>query len=202
MQILVCFYSLYGHVYQLAREIEKGANGAGAKVKLRFVEETLPEEVLLKMGAAPAEKRGANLPVVTLDDMIDSAGIIFGSPTRFGGMCAQMRTLLDRCGGLWAKNALQGKVGSAFTSTATQHGGQETTIFSFHTFMLHQGMLIGGAPFSCPALSNTAEVSGGTPYGASTITGSDGSREVSENERIIARHQGEFIAKIAKKLAV
>ena len=201
MQILICFYSLYGHVYELAREIEKGANEAGATVKLRFVQETLPEDVLLKMGAAPAEKRGAHLPLVSPDDLVDSAGIIFGSPTRFGGMCAQMRTFLDKCGGVWAKNALEGKVGSAFTSTATQHGGQETTIFSFHTFMLHQGMLIGGAPFSCPALSNISEVSGGTPYGASAITGSDGSRQVSENERIIARYQGAFITKIAKKLA-
>ena len=201
MQILICFYSLYGHVYELAKEIEKGAKNAGATVKLRFVQETLPDDVLIKIGALPAEKRGAHLPIATPEDMVESAGIIFGSPTRFGGMCAQMRTLLDKCGGIWAKSALEGKVGSAFTSTATQHGGQESTIFSFHTFMLHQGMLIAGAPFSCPALSNIAEVSGGTPYGASAITGSDGSRQVSENERIIARYQGEFIAKIAQKLA-
>ncbi len=201
MQILICYYSLYGHVYELAREIEKGVVQAGATPKLCVVQETLPDNVLAKMGAAPAEKRGAHLPVATPEDLVNSAGIIFGSPTRFGGMCAQMRAFLDKCGGLWASNALEGKIGSVFTSSATQHGGQEITIFSFHAFMLHLGMLIGGAPFSCPALSNVLEMSGGTPYGASTIAGPDGSRQVSENERIIARHQGAFITKMAQKLA-
>lgn len=201
MHVLICFYSLYGQVHNLAKEIAKGVEAAGAVPMLRFVQETLPADVLQKMGAASAEARGANLPVATPDDLAACGAAIFGSPTRFGGMCAQMRTFLDRTGGLWAKNSLQGKVGSAFTSSNTQHGGQEITLFSFHSFMLHHGMLIAGAPFSNPALSSVSDISGGTPYGASTIAGPQGERSVTANEADIARWQGEFVASVALKLA-
>ena len=201
MQILIPFYSLYGHVYELAQAVGQGVEKAGASPKLMFVQETFSPEVLEKMGAAPAEARGAHLPNPTPDDMVASGGIIFGTPTRFGGMVAQMRAFLDRTGGIWAKQALSGKVGAAFTSSATQHGGQESTHFSFHTFMLHHGMVIGGAGFSYPGLFDITEVNGGTPYGSATIVGSDGSRRPSDGELGLARHQGEYIAKLAIKLA-
>ncbi len=201
MKTLICFYSLYGHIYTLAQAIAEGVSAAGGTPILKTVAETLPPEVLKAMNAAPAEARGAHLPVATVEDLVEADAIIFGSPTRFGCMCGQMRAFLDRTGGLWAKGSLVGKLGSAFTSTATQHGGQETTIFSFHTFMLHHGMLIGGAPFTHPALSDISAMSGGSPYGAGTIAGGDGSRRPSENELTIARWQGEFIAAQAIKLS-
>lgn len=201
MQILIPFYSLYGHVYELAKAIGEGVEKAGASPKLMFVQETLSPEVLEKMGAAPAEARGANLPAPTTDDMVASAGIIFGTPTRFGGMVAQMRAFLDRTGGIWVQQALAGKVGGVFTSSSTQHGGQETTHFAFHTFMLHHGMLISGAGFSYPGLFDMNEIHGGTPYGASTVAGADGSRRPTANELGLARFQGESIARAAIKLA-
>ncbi len=200
MKTLICFYSLYGHVYTLAKAVAEGVDQAGGNPVLKTVQETLPSEVLTAMNAAPDEARGARLPVASIDDLVEADAIIFGTPTRFGGMCAQMRAFLDRTGGLWAKGSLVGKVGSAFTSSATQHGGQETTIFNFHTFMLHHGMLIGGAPFTYPGLSDISAMSGGSPYGAGTIAGSDASRVVSENELGIARHQGKFIAEMTKRL--
>lgn len=201
MQILIPFYSLYGHVYELAKEMGKGVEAAGATPVLKFVQETLPDEVLVKMGALPAEERGAHLPSPTPDDMVASAAIIFGTPTRFGGMAAQMRAFLDHTGGIWAKQALSGKIGSVFTSSNTQHGGQEITHFSFHAYMLHHGMLIGGAGFSYPELFDISVVNGGSPYGAGTIAGPDGKRKPSESELGLARYQGKYIAELAIKLA-
>lgn len=201
MQVLICYYSLYGHVYKLARALAEGVSEAGATPLLRRVAETLPDDVLAKMHASPPEVRGADQPVVQLDDLVNSAGIIFGSPTRFGGMCGQMRAFLDQTGGLWANRKLVGKVASAFTSTNTQHGGHELTIFSFHTFMLHHGMLIAGIPFDSKGLNVSSEVCGGTPYGAGAIAASDGTRQPTELELQVARDQGRFVAGCAIKMA-
>jgi NAD(P)H dehydrogenase (quinone) len=152
-----------------------------------------------------ARKAGAKLdqaaPIATVDELPNYDAIIFGTPTRFGNMCAQMRNFLDQTGGLWLKGMLIGKVGSVFTSTATQHGGQETTITSFHTTLLHQGMISVGVPYSCPEIMNMSEISGGSPYGASTLAGVDGSRQPSENELKIARFQGNHVAEVTKKQA-
>ena len=201
MQILIPFYSLYGHVYELAQAVAEGVEKAGGTPKLAFVKETFTPDILEKMGATAPEARGAHLAAPSPDDMVASAGIIFGTPTRFGGMVAQMRAFLDRTGSIWASQALAGKVGGVFTSSATQHGGQETTHFAFHTFMLHHGMLIAGNGFSYPGLFDLSEVSGGSPYGSGTLAGGDGSRRPSENELGLARFQGESITRIALKLA-
>ena len=201
MQILIPFYSLYGHVYELAQAVAEGVEKAGGRPKLAFVQETFSPDILEKMHAPAPEARGAHLPAPTPDDMVASAGIIFGTPTRFGGMVAQMRAFLDRTGGIWAKQALSGKVGGVFTSTSTQHGGQETTHFAFHTFMLHHGMLIAGTGFSYPSLFDVGTVHGGTPYGAGTLAGGDGSRRPSKEELGLARYQGEYITGFALKLA-
>jgi NAD(P)H dehydrogenase (quinone) len=156
--------------------------------------------VLEKSGAKAARAAFAHVPVATLDSLAEPHAIIFGTPTRFGNMCAQMRNLLDQTGGLWAKGTLIGKIGSVFASTASQHGGQETTITSFHTTLLHQGMIIVGVPYSESGLTNMADISGGTPYGATTLAGADGSRQPSPNELKIARYQGRHVAEIASKL--
>lgn len=179
----------------------EGVKSAGGTPVLRTVSETLSAELLQKLGALPPAERGADLPIATLDDLTDAGAIIFGSPTRFGCMCAQIRAFLDSTGGLWAKGALAGKVGSSFTSTATQHGGQETTQLSFATFFLHHSMLVAGAPYTYEGLHITSGLSGGAPYGAGTIAGNDGSRPTSENELNIARRQGEFVTRFALKLA-
>ncbi|MBQ4133724.1 MAG: NAD(P)H:quinone oxidoreductase [Desulfovibrionaceae bacterium] len=200
MQILIPFYSLYGHTYALARAVASGVEKAGGVPKLRFAEETLPPEVLEKMNAPAPEIRGAQLPSPTPDEMAASAGIIFGCPTRFGGMPAQMRAFLDRCGGLWVTRALSGKVGGSFVSTNTQHGGQETTHFAFHTFMLHHDMLISGAGFSHPSLSDIKEVNGGSPYGAGVIAREGVMPAACELEQ--AAMLGEKITCIAFKLAL
>lgn len=202
MKVAVVFYSTYGHVYQLAQAIADGASGVdGADANLYQVAETLPDEVLKKMGALEARKAFADVPEATTDVLAEADAVVFGTPTRFGNMAAQMRTFLDSTGGLWKKGALVGKVGSVFASTATQHGGQETTITSFHTTLLHHGMVVVGVPYSCPELSEMGEITGGTPYGATTLAKDDGSRQPSENELAIARFQGRHVAEIAKKLA-
>jgi NAD(P)H dehydrogenase (quinone) len=164
------------------------------------VPELMPEDVLEKNGAKAARAAFSNVPVAKVEQLVEADAIIFGTPTRFGNMAAQMRNFLDQTGGLWAKGALIGKVGSVFTSTATQHGGQETTITSFHTTLLHHGMIVVGVPYSEPRLSEMKEVTGGTPYGASTLAGPDGSRQPSANELAIAQFQGKHVATIASQL--
>lgn len=201
MEVQVIFYSLYGHVFRLAEAIAEGvAQQEGAQVKIFQVTETLSEEVLAKMGATEAKKAFAHIPMATPQGLAEAHAIIFGTPTRFGMMAAQMRAFLDATGGLWREGALIGKVGSVFISTATQHGGQEATILSFHTTLLHQGMIIVGVPYSETRLMTIDEVSGGSPYGASTIAGPDGSRLPTENELAIARFQGRHVAEIATRL--
>jgi len=201
VKVNVIFHSLYGYVYRMAEAVAEGAREvAGVEVNVYQVPETLPGEVLAKMGAVEAKKAFAHVPEATLDHLAEAHPVIFGTPTRFGMMSAQMRAFLDRTGQLWAQGALIGRVGSVFTSTATQHGGQEATILSFHTTLLHHGMIIVGVPYSVPELSFMEELSGGGPYGASTIVAPDESRFPSENELAIARAQGKQVAEIAKRL--
>ena len=199
-KVQVIFYSMYGHVYKMAKAIAEGAKQAGADVSLYQVPELAPDAVLEKMGAKAARAAFAEVPIATVDQMADADAIIFGTPTRFGNMAAQMRNFLDQTGPLWQKGALVGKVGSVFASTGTQHGGQETTITSFHSTLLHHGMIIVGVPYSEPGLMYMDNISGGTPYGATTLAGVDGSRQPNENELKIARHQGKHVAEIAEKL--
>ena len=202
MKVLVVYYSMYGHVYQLAKSIAAGAASIeGANVEIRRVPETLPREVLEKMGALKTLEAQKDVPVCTVSELESADAIIFGTPTRFGNMCGQMRQFLDATGGLWARGALVGKIGSVFTSSGTQHGGQESTILSFHLTLLHQGMVVAGLPYAFQGQTRIDEVTGGSPYGASTIAGPDGSRNPTENELAGARFQGEYIAKLAKKLA-
>ena len=202
MKVLVVFYSMYGHIYKMAQAIAEGAKEVpGAEVMLRRVPETLSDEVLGKMGALEAQKSMANIPVCKVDELAGADAIIFGSPTRFGNMCGQMRQFLDATGQLWAKGALVGKVGSVFTSSGTQHGGQESTILTFHITLLHQGMVIVGLPYAFAGQTRMDEITGGSPYGASTIVGGKGERMPSENELAAARYQGKHAATIAAKLA-
>src|SRR5690554_1964549 len=172
-RILVLYYSSYGHIETMAQAIAEGVREAGAEVDLRRVPELVPEEVARQSGF----KLDQDAPIARVEDLPGYDGIIFGTPTRFGNMAAQMRNFLDQTGGLWAEGKLAGKAGSVFTSTGSQHGGQETTLTSFHTTLLHHGMIIVGVPYSVPQLTAMDEVSGGTPYGATTIAGSDGSRQ-------------------------
>lgn len=200
-KVYIVFYSMYGHVYQMAEAVAEGARGVKqTEVSLYQVPELMTGQQLEESGAKAARDSFAHIPVIEPDRLAEADAIIFGAPTRFGNMCAQMRNFLDQTGPLWMKGALVGKVGSVFTSTGTQHGGQETTIQSFHTTLLHHGMIIVGVPYSEPRLMNMTEISGGTPYGASTLAGPDGSRQPSENELAIARFQGEHAAGIARKL--
>ncbi len=202
MKVLIVYYSMYGHIHRMAEAMAEGARMVkGADVSMRRVPETLTEEVLGKMGALEAQKGLAHVPVCTVDELAAADAIIFGTPTRFGNMCGQMRQLLDATGGLWAKGALVGKVGSVFTSSATQHGGQETTILTFLTNLLHQGMVVVGLPYSFEGQMRIDEITGGSPYGASTIAGTRGERMPSENELNAARFQGKHVAEIAAKLA-
>lgn len=202
MKVSVIFYSMYGHIYRMAEAVAEGAKSVkGAEVKLLQVPETLPAEVIEKMGAVEAKKAFADVPTATIDDLSGADAVIFGTPTRFGNMCAQMRAFLDATGGLWAKGSLIGKAGSVFTSSNTQHGGQETTIVSFHMTLLHHGMVIVGMPYSEKRQMTLDEITGGSPYGASTIAGPDGSRMPSENELAMARFQGAHVAAIAAKLS-
>lgn len=195
-KILVLYYSTWGHLETMAEAVAAGAKEAGAEVVVKRVPETMPAETLSAIHA----KTDQAAPVATPGELADYDAIIFGTPTRFGNMCGQMRNFLDQTGGLWAKGALIGKVGSVFISTGTQHGGQETTITSFHTTLFHHGMVVVGVPYSNPELTNMNEITGGTPYGASTLAGSDGSRKPSANELAIARAQGKHVATIAAKL--
>ena len=202
MKVKIVFYSMYGHIYRMAEAESEGAREVGgADVELFQVSELVPDDVLEKSGAKKAREAFAHIPVARPDDLADADAIIFGAPTRFGNMCAQMRNFLDQTGGLWAQNALVGKVGSVFTSTATQHGGQETTITSFHTTLLHQGMVIVGLPYSFQGQMRIDEITGGSPYGASTITGGQGERMPSKNELEAARFQGKHVATITAKLS-
>jgi NAD(P)H:quinone oxidoreductase type IV len=202
MKIQIIFYSMYGHIHEMAEAVAEGAREVeGAEVTLYQVAELVPEAALERTGAKAARQAFAHIPEAVPDQMAEADAIIFGTPTRFGNMCAQMRNFLDRTGQLWANGALVGKIGSVFTSTATQHGGQETTITSFHTTLLHHGMIIVGVPYTEVRLLNMSEITGGSPYGASTLAGSDGSRRPTENELAIARAQGRRVAEIAGKLA-
>ena len=200
-RIQVIFYSMYGHVHKMAEAIAAGAREVpGNAVSLYQVPELMPDDVLEKSGAKAARAAFSHIPTIKVEQLADADAIIFGTGTRFGNMTAQMRNFLDQTGGLWMKGALVGKVGSVFTSTASQHGGQETTITSFHSTLLHHGMMVVGVPYSEQRLLNMEEISGGTPYGASTITKGDGSRMPSENELAIARFQGKHVAEIAAAL--
>lgn len=200
-KVQVIFYSMYGHIHRMAEAVAEGARSAGdVEVTLLQVPELMPDDVLEKSGAKAARAAFAHVPYATVDRLVEADAIIFGTGTRFGNMTSQMRNFLDQTGGLWAKGALIGKVGSVFTSTASQHGGQETTLTSFHSTLFHHGMVVVGVPYAEQGLVRMDEVSGGTPYGASTITGGDGSRMPSENELAIARYQGRHVATLAIQL--
>jgi NAD(P)H dehydrogenase (quinone) len=200
-KVQVIFYSMYGHVRQLAEAVAQGAREApGVEVELYQTPELVPDDILEKSGAKAARSAFAHIPVAKVDHLPDADAIIFGTPTRFGNMCAQMRNFLDQCGGLWAHGRLEQKIASVFASTGTQHGGQETTITSFHNTLFHLGMIVVGVPYSETRLTKMDEITGGTPYGATTLAGADGrGRAVSENELAIARSQGRHVAQIAKR---
>jgi len=201
VKVQVIFYSLYGHVYRLAEAVAEGARQVpGAQVELLQVTETLPAEVLAKMGAVAAKKVFAHVPTAQASRLAEADVILLGSGTRYGGATAQMRGFIDQTGPLWISGALIGKVGGAFTSTASQHGGQETTLTSLHTFFFHMGLVVVGVPYSAQELLNMSELTGGTPYGASTVTGARGERLPSENELAIARFQGKHTASLGAKL--
>lgn len=200
-KVQVIFYSMYGHIHQMAEAVAAGAQEAGdTEVSLWQVPELVPGEALEKSGAQAARAAFAHVPTAQPAQLAEADALLFGTPTRFGNMAAQMRNFLDQTGGLWTRGALVGKVGGAFTSTASQHGGQETTLTSFHSTLLHLGMVVVGVPYSETRLLDMAEITGGTPYGASTLAGNDGSRLPSENELAIARFQGRHAAEIAKAL--
>lgn len=200
-RIQIVFYSMYGHVYRLAEAVAEGARAVGdTEVSLYQVPELVPDEVLEKSGAKAARAQFADIPLAQVDKLPEADAIIFGTPTRYGNMAAQLRNFLDQTGGLWMKGSLVGKVGSVFCSTATQHGGQETTLVTTHPTLLHLGMVIVGVPYAEPRLQEMKEISGGTPYGASTMAGGDGSRQPSENELMIARYQGKHVAEITQAL--
>jgi NAD(P)H dehydrogenase (quinone) len=195
-KVLVLYYSTWGHVETLAKEIAAGAGEVdGIQVDIKRVPETMPEETVQQLGA----KTDQDAPVAKPEELADYDAIVFGTPTRFGNMCGQMRNFLDQTGGLWAKGALIGKIGSVFCSTATQHGGQETTLTSFHTTLLHQGMMVVGVPYSCGELNEMGEITGGTPYGATILAKGDGSRQPSDNELKIARFQGRHVAEMTRR---
>jgi NAD(P)H dehydrogenase (quinone) len=201
MKALIVYYSMYGHVYRMAEAVAEGVREVpGAEVTLRRVPETLPAAVLQKMGAIEAQKAFAHVPVCSVEELTAYDAIFFGTPTRFGNMCGQMRQFLDATGQLWATGALVGKVGSVFTSTATQHGGQESTLLCTHVTLLHQGMVIVGLPYAFQGQMRLDEITGGSPYGASTIAGGKGERAPSENELAAARFQGNHVATLTAKL--
>ncbi|MDD5286930.1 MAG: NAD(P)H:quinone oxidoreductase [Desulfuromonadaceae bacterium] len=200
-KVLIVFYSMYGHIYKMAEAVAEGVGGvAGCEAVIKRVPETLSSEVLGKMGALEAQKGMAEIPIATVDDLVDADAVIFGTPTRFGNMCGQMRQFLDATGGLWQNGALVGKVGSVFASSATQHGGQESTILSFHITLLHQGMIVVGLPYAFAGQMGISEITGCSPYGASTVAGGQGERMPSGNELAGARFQGAHVAGIALKL--
>ena len=200
MKVLVLFYSAYGHIYKMAEAVAEGARKVeGMEVEIKQVPETLSPEILDKIGATEAKKAFAHIPIAEIEDLTKADAIIFGFPTRFGSMPSQMKTFIDGTGSLWAKGALIGKIGSVFTSTSAQHGGQETTILGFYPVLLHHGMLITGLPYSFQGQGTMDEISGGSPYGASTVVG-DGSRMPSENELEGARYQGWYVASLVAKM--
>ena len=202
IKVNVIFYSMYGHVYKMAQAIAEGAGSvSGAQVNLFQVAETIPDEGLEKYGAKAAKAAFAKVPVATMENLTEADALVFGTPTRFGNMAGQMRNFLDQTGQIWFSGGLIGKVGSVFASTGTQHGGQETTITSFHSTLLHHGMVIVGVPYTESGLTYMDDITGGTPYGATTLAGADGKRQPSENELKIARYQGKHVAEIAAKLA-
>ncbi|MGA1862516.1 NAD(P)H:quinone oxidoreductase [Deferribacter thermophilus] len=201
VKLYIVFYSLYGHTYRLAEAVKEGASSVdGVDVKLFQVPELMSEDQLKAAGAYEAKQSFAHVPVITVEELGNADGVIFGTPTRFGNMASQMKNFIDQTGSLWMKGALIGKVGSVFVSTASQHGGQETTITSFHTVLLHHGMVVVGVPYSEQRLLKMDEITGGTPYGATTMADHDGSRLPSENELEIAKFQGKYVAEITKKL--
>jgi len=201
MKALVVYYSMYGHVHRMAEAVAEGVREVpGAEVALRRVPETLSGEVLQMMGAVEAQRAFAHVPVCTVEELPSYDAIFFGTPTRFGNMCGQMRQFLDATGRLWMAGALVGKVGSVFASTATQHGGQEATLLSTHITLLHQGMVIVGLPYAFQGQMRIDEITGGSPYGATTIAGGKGERAPSENELAAARFQGKHVASIAARL--
>jgi len=201
MKILIPFYSTYGHTYQMAKAVAAGVQEVdGAEAQLRRIPETIPEDTLKEMGALEIQQEFSHIPECTLEDLKDADGVIFGTPTRFGHVAGQVQNFLDTTGGLWQEGAMVGKAGSVFISTATQHGGQETTIRSMHTTLLHHGMVIVGLPYSFAGQTTLEEITGGSPYGATTIAGGEGQRMPSENELAAARFQGEYVAEITAKL--
>ena len=202
VKVQVIFYSMYGHVWKMAEAVAEGARSVpGAQVELLQVAETLPESVLEKMGAVQAKKAFAHIPIADARRLVEADALLIGSPTRFGSATAQMQAFFDSTGIHWGSGALIGKVGSLFTSTASQHGGQETTLISMMTFLFHQGLVVTGVPYSTQELLHMGEMTGGTPYGASTVTGAKGERLPSANELAIARAQGKHATEIAAKLA-
>jgi NAD(P)H dehydrogenase (quinone) len=202
MKVLIVYYSMYGHIQRMAEAVAEGAKEVGGtEAEMRRVPETLSVEALSKMGAVEAQKAFSHVPICKVDELASADAVIFGTPTRFGNMCGQMRQFLDATGQLWAKGALVGKVGSVFTSSATQHGGQESTILSFHITLLHHGFVIVGLPYSFQGQMRIDEVTGGSPYGASTIAGGQGERMPSDNELAAARFQGKHVATIASKFS-
>ena len=202
MKVLIVYYSMYGHTQRMAEAMAEGVREVkGAEAVLRRFPETLPAEVLEMMGAVEAQKAQSHIPVCQVEELAQADAIIFGTPTRFGNMCGQMRQFLDATGQLWQSGALVGKVGSVFTSSATQHGGQESTLLSSHITLLHQGMVIVGLPYTFEGQMIMNEITGCSPYGASTIAGGRGERMPSENELTGARYQGRHVARIASKLS-
>lgn len=202
MKVLIVYYSMYGHIHQMAHSASEGVKEVeGAEAVLRRVPETLPQDILAKMKAVEMQKKMAHIPICTVEELGQADAVMFGTPTRFGNMCGQMRQFLDSTGQLWLKGALLGKVGSVFTSTSSQHGGQESTILSFYNTLLHHGMIIAGLPYSYKGMHTIDEVCGCTPYGATTIAGTDNSRQPSEIELEGAKFQGKYVAEIAKKLS-
>ncbi|MHB1527943.1 MAG: NAD(P)H:quinone oxidoreductase [Acidiferrobacteraceae bacterium] len=196
-RILIVYYSTWGHVETMAQAVAEGARSVqGAIVTVKRVPEVMPPSTLKEIHA----KTDQAAPIASPEELADYDAILFGTPTRFGNMAGQMRNFLDRTGSLWQSGALVGKIGSVFISTATQHGGQESTILSFHTTLLHQGMIIVGVPYSCADLMNMNEIAGGSPYGAGTLSASDGSRRPSALELSIARFQGRHVAEITQRL--
>ena len=196
-KILVLYYSMYGHIEVMSNAVAEGVRSAGAEAVIKRVPEIIPEAKAKEAGVKLDQKA----PIATPDELADYDGILFGAPTRFGNMAAQMRNFLDQTGKLWLSGALIGKPGGVFTSTATQHGGQETTLTSFHSTLLHLGMVIVGLPYSAQDQMRMDEITGGSPYGATTLSGADGSRMPSANELGLARFQGKHLAEIAAKLA-
>lgn len=201
LQLLILYYSAYGHMHRMCEAAKEGAESVeGVTAMLRRVPETLPQEILEAAGVAQAQKAFAHVPIASLSDLEEADAVLFGVPTRFGNMCAQMRAFLDSTGPLWAKGALVGKPAGVMTSSATQHGGQETTIITFMITLLHHGMVVVGLPYTFSDQSRVDQVSGCSPYGASTITGSQGERFPSERELAGARYQGKYLALVARAL--